>query len=85
MRTMNSNHRVFLVSGSTYELNDDDLKRIPSLILNDFAYMQQFYDSKRRTYCLLRNRTFFELLVFYIQHGILSKPIDLSTVRFILE
>ena len=77
---MNSTTRVYLVAGCTYELRVEEMKKIPSLILNDDTYMEQFYEPRRRVYCIARHRAFFEVLVFYIHHGILSKPIDLSLV-----
>ena len=75
------NFRRYLVAGCTYELNVQNMKKIPSLILNDSLYMKQFYDPIRQVYCLSRNHAFFEILVFYINHGILSKPIDIPLVR----
>jgi hypothetical protein len=74
------NFHLYLVSGHTYELNIEDIKKIPSLILNDDTYMKQFYDPTRQVYCISRNHAFFEILVFYINHGILSRPIDIPLV-----
>jgi hypothetical protein len=76
---MMSFHKYF-VAGYIYELNLENLKRIPSLILNNDVHMKQFYDPIRQVYCISRNRAFFENLVFYINHGILSRPIDLPLV-----
>jgi hypothetical protein len=77
---MDLNSYVYLVAGYTYQLNIEDIKNIPSLILNNEIYMKQFYDPIRQVYCISRNRAFFELLVFYINHGILSRPIDIPLV-----
>ncbi|CAF0867992.1 unnamed protein product [Adineta ricciae] len=43
--------------------------------------MKQLYDPVRQVYCIPRNRMFFELIVFYVNHGILSKPIDIPLVN----
>jgi len=74
------NFHKYFVGGYIYELNQEDIKKIPSLIFNNNVYMKQFYDPIRQIYCISRNRSFFELLVFYINHGILSRPIDLPLV-----
>ena len=76
------NFHRYLVSGYTYQLNIEDIKKIPSLILNNDVHMKQFYDPIQHVYCLSRNRAFFEVLVFYINHGILSRPIDIPLVSF---
>lgn len=68
------------IAGHTYQLHSDNLKRYPALIFHHQTHMKQFYDSHRQAYCLTRNRAFFELLLFYINHGILSKPNDLPMV-----
>ncbi len=70
----------YLVGGYVYELNLEEMKKIPSLILNNASYMKQFYDPIRQVYCISRPRAFFEILVFYINHGILSRPMDLPLV-----
>ncbi len=74
------NFHTYLVSGYTYELNIEDIKKIPSLILNNDVHMKQFYDPIQHVYCISRSRAFFEVLVFYINHGILSRPIDIPLV-----
>jgi len=74
------NFQIYLVAGYTYELNVENMKKISSLILNNEVYMKQFYDPIRQVYCISRNRMFFEGLVFYINHGILSRPIDIPLV-----
>lgn len=76
---------TFLVAGCAYELNKNDIKKIPALIFNDSIYMQQFYDPIRQLYCISRNRAFFEILVFYINHGILSRPSDIPLVRSLIQ
>jgi hypothetical protein len=77
------NFHKYLVGGYIYELNRENMKKIPSLILNNDVYMKQFYDPIRQIYCISRNRSFFEILVFYIHHGILSRPIDLPLVSIL--
>ncbi|CAF3819351.1 unnamed protein product [Rotaria sordida] len=77
--------RIYLVAGYTYELNIENMNKIPSLILNNSIYMKQFYDPIRQVYCISRNRAFFEILVFYINHGILSRPIDIPLDLYIEE
>lgn len=68
------------IAGHIYELDLNNLQRFPALIFHDHQHMKQFYDPYRQAYCLARNRAFFEILIFYINHGILSKPIDLPIV-----
>jgi len=75
------NFEKYLVGGHVYEINRDNLNKYPSLIFNNHDYMKQFYDKNRQCYCLARNRSFFELLIFYINHGILSRPNDLPLVN----
>ena len=72
--------RLYLLAGCTYQLNVEDLRRFPGLIFHDALHMRDFYDPQRGVFCLTRNRVFFEVLLFYIQHGILSRPIDLPLV-----
>ncbi|CAF3405973.1 unnamed protein product [Rotaria socialis] len=76
---------VYLVAGYVYELNIENMKKIPAFIFNDFVYMQQFYDPTRQVYCISRSRAFFEILVFYINHGILSRPVDIPLDLYIEE
>lgn len=68
------------IAGHIYQLHSNNLKRYPALIFHHQTHMKQLYDPHRQVYCLTRNRAFFEILVFYINHGILSKPIDLPMV-----
>ncbi|CAF1075194.1 unnamed protein product [Adineta steineri] len=77
--------QIYLVAGYTYELNLENIKKIPSLIFNNDIYMKQYYDPLRQVYCISRNRSFFEILVFYINHGILSRPIDIPLDLYIEE
>ncbi|CAF2066459.1 unnamed protein product [Rotaria magnacalcarata] len=76
---------VYLVAGYVYELNIENMKKIPSFIFNDSVYMKQFYDPIRQVYCISRSRAFFEILVFYINHGILSRPVDIPLDLYIEE
>ncbi len=74
------NIQKYFVGGYIYELNLENIRRIPALIFNNNLHMKQFYDPNRQVYCISRNRAFFEILIFYINHGILSRPIDLPLV-----
>lgn len=74
------NFYKYHVAGYIYEINRENLEKIPSLILNNHNHMKQFYDSNKKVFFISRNRSFFEILIFYINHGILSRPIDLSIV-----
>lgn len=73
--------KKYLVGGYIYEINLDNIRKYPSLILNNDQYMKRYYDENRQCYCLARNRSFFEILIFYLNYGILSRPNDLPLVN----
>ncbi|CAF0740988.1 unnamed protein product [Didymodactylos carnosus] len=76
---------VFFVAGCTYELEKAKLEVHPTLVFNNEQLMRKYFDPRRSVYILSRNRAFFEVLVFYINHGILTRPLDIPLELYVDE
>lgn len=81
----NADFHVYFVGGSTYRMKIENIRKIPSLVLNDPIEMEKFYDRQQNLFFLTRNRSFFEFLVFYVEKQQIFRPLDIPQVYIYIE
>jgi hypothetical protein len=74
-------HR-FLVGDVLFELSEDLIqKRAPNSILAREERRIQFYDINRNAYIFDQPADVFEVLVYFISTGLLSRPININNIK----
>jgi hypothetical protein len=81
---MNSEPQLhkFLVDGVLFELSDELIqKRAPNSILAREERRVEFYDLTKNAYIFDQPADVFEVLVYFISTGLLSRPIHINNIE----
>lgn len=74
-----------LVDGILFELNEELIqKRIPNSIFARQDRLSQFYDKEKHIYIFDQPNDAFEILVYFISTGLLSRPTHVDNIKLYL-
>ena len=72
----------FLVNNVLFEINEELIqKRIPNSLLASETYRAQFYDIDQKVYIFDQPSDAFEVLVYFISTGLLSRPTNINEMK----
>ena len=75
----------FLVNDVSFELSEELIqKRAPQSLLASKDRLAQFYDLNKNAYVFDQPADVFEVLVYFISTGLLSRPMNINNIKLYL-